>query len=50
MGRFQMRRCMGAILAGLGVLLVLLFLPFWVWAVLIGAALLIVGLLLLRNC
>ena len=45
-----MRRCMGAILAGLGVLLVLLFLPFWVWSVLIGAALLIVGLLLLRNC
>ena len=41
---------MGAILAGLGVLLVLLFLPFWVWSVLIGAALLIVGLLLLRNC
>ena len=41
---------MGAILAGFGVLLVLLFLPFWVWSVLIGAALLIVGLLLLRNC
>ena len=50
MGRFQMRRCMGAILAGLGVC--------WNWAAfwpLLGlvqccGAALHVGLLLLRNC
>ena len=42
-------RIIGFVLIGIGVLLVLLCVPFWAWLALIGAALILLGLLLIRK-
>lgn len=42
-------RIAGFVLIGLGVLLILLCVPYWAWLAVIGAALVLVGFLLVRK-
>ena len=42
-------RIAGYVLIGTGILLILLCVPFWAWLALIGAALILLGLLLIRK-
>ena len=42
-------RIAGYMLIGAGIILILLCVPFWVWLALIGAALILLGLLLIRK-
>lgn len=44
------RRIAGFALIVLGILLICLCVPFWAWWALLGAALILLGLTLLRNC
>ncbi|MBE5786031.1 MAG: hypothetical protein E7324_00655 [Clostridiales bacterium] len=39
----------GYILIGLGIVLILLCVPFWAWLAVLGAALILLGLLLIRH-
>ncbi len=50
MGNFRTKQWVGCILIGFGILLVLLFLPFWVWSLIMGAVLIVVGLIVLKAC
>ena len=42
-------RIAGYVLIGAGIILILLCVPFWAWLALIGAALILLGLLLIRK-
>ena len=48
-GRSLSLRIAGYILIGAGIILILLCVPFWAWLALIGAALILLGLLLIRK-
>ena len=48
-GRSLILRAAGYALIGLGIILILLCVPFWAWLSLIGAALILLGLLLIRK-
>ncbi|MBQ9941499.1 MAG: hypothetical protein IJP03_00680 [Christensenellaceae bacterium] len=50
MGSYKNRKCIAALLIVLGVLLCMLLLPLWVWSVLLGAVLIVLGLFLLSCC
>jgi len=49
-GNYKTKQTLGCILIGLGVLLVLMFLPFWIWSLIMGAVLIVVGILILKAC
>lgn len=42
-------RIAGAVLIALGIVLIVLCVPLWAWMALVGAALILVGLLLIRS-
>lgn len=48
-GRSILFRIAGYVLIGAGVLVILLCVPFWAWLALVGAALILLGLLLIRK-
>lgn len=48
-GKSAVLRIVGFVLIGLGLLLILLFVPCWAWLAAIGAALVLLGLLLIRK-
>ena len=45
----KVKRIAGFVLIALGILLICLCVPFWAWWALLGAALIFIGLILLRN-
>lgn len=47
---FNTKRLIGAGLLILGIVLVLLFLPSWIWCMLVGAVLVLVGILIIKAC
>ena len=48
-GRSLSLRIAGYVLIGAGVILILLCIPLWAWFALVGAALILLGLLLIRK-
>jgi len=48
-GKSTALRIAGFVLIGIGVLLILLCVPFWAWLAFLGAALILAGLLLIRK-
>ncbi len=50
MGRCNAKRLLGFILLALGALLVLFIMPIWVWCLIFGVALIVVGILMFKEC
>ena len=50
MGKCNAKRLLGYILLALGALLVLFILPAWIWCLIFGVALIVVGVLMFKEC
>ena len=48
-GKSSVLRVIGFVLIGLGILLILICVPFWAWIAFLGALLILAGLLLIRH-
>ncbi len=47
--RSRLMSIIGIVLIALGVLLILICVPYWAWLALVGAALIVLGILMLRK-
>ena len=47
---YKAKQILGGLVLALGVISVLCFLPFWVWSFVVGIALIVVGIVLLKSC
>ena len=50
MGKCNAKRLLGYILLAMGALLVLFILPAWIWCLIFGVALIVVGVLMFKEC
>lgn len=50
MGRCHAKRLLGYILLAMGALLVLFIMPVWVWCLIFGVTLIVVGIMIFKEC